>query len=118
MARIDATYRPSCGKTETQQWDKKKANWRYKSNQLERQLAEDNDAWSELNKINLTEFMHKTRPRLTVWKCKLGHKDCRYSWRSVRTYIGTCLELRPANVKKGILLYYSILYYTVLEIFS
>ena len=92
---------PLCKMSDRHKWNQKQENWRYKSDQLERQIAEDSAAWSELNKINLTEFMIKTRPLIQIWDCKLGHLNCKYSWKHVQTYLGQCRELRPSTVQEG-----------------
>ena len=93
---------PSCDNDEIKKWEQKKLNWRYKSaDRLERQLAEDKHAWRDLNKINLTEFMFKTRPIFSVWTCTLGHLNCKYAWKNVNTYLGTCLQLSSSDVKDG-----------------
>ena len=69
---------------------------RYRGNgKLQQQLEDDQAAWSELNKINLTEFFWKTRSSFFIWQCELHNLDCKRSWNLTRTYLGTCLELRP-----------------------
>ena len=55
--------------------------------------------WRELNELNVTEFMLKTRPTFFITKCRLNAMNCKLSWKPRQTVLGTCLELETRLVR-------------------
>ena len=55
---------------------------------LEDQIKIDAPGWAIVNKINITEFMEKTKSGFFIWNCKMAHIDCRDLWKPIQTHLG------------------------------
>ena len=49
--------------------------------------------WAELNKINISDFMLRTRSRYQMIHCDFQGVDCKQLWKWKRTFYGYCLQL-------------------------
>mgnify|MGYP000322436871 CR=1 FL=1 len=79
----------------------KRLRWRYKSvltEQFRGEFENDQRAWSELNKINISEFFERTAPIYFIENCTINQMDCRFFWQKRQTFLGQCLEFNPKYI--------------------
>ena len=56
-----------------------------------------------LNKLNLTEFYLNTTSQYFMFHCDMQDINCRSSWKTKRTTLGTCLTLNPNEIYRDAL---------------